>query len=102
MYVGKTCGDKLAQVWVDGSPHNYTFEADTRKTQEHLTLSVPGMRLKLPQVPRPLTLCMQLVSPCDSLLTFCINGVCRYSIFDVTKSCCPVGNAIMPPALRPA
>lgn len=97
MYVEPTCRSKLVGVWVNGQPHDWAVKLDGRRRKQDATLSVPGLNRKAQQAAgSALTVCMQLVSPCNSLPTFCRGGVCRYSVFNSAESCCPVGSAKIP------
>ena len=71
---------------------NRSFTSNVARGSQQLTFKVSnmGMRTKA-DVQAGATVCMQLVEPCDSLPSFCVNGVCQYSVFDTAESCCPVG-----------
>ncbi len=82
---------------MNGLPHtSYDFKADTRNRVEHTTLDVSDIKLQVQQVTPGVTVCMELLAPCDNLFTFCMNGQCRYSVFNTAESCCPVGDAAVP------
>jgi hypothetical protein len=94
---GNECGPQLAQVWLNGEAQKYSYTTNKRAGSNHTTLSVKQISYTTKRIGREgLTLCMQLLSPCDSLPKLCSGGVCRYAVFDPLKTCCPVGDANLP------
>lgn len=99
MLVDNKCESKLEEVQVNGAVHDWRW-AVNRKNR-HLTLNVPSIDLSVQEVaPSGVTVCMQLVSPCNILSNFCITGICKYAIFNLQSNCCPIGDIRLPPAER--